>query len=223
MGKWKRYFQKKKPLVCQTCGQYEELLQKIQDEIGFPGELQSLLILPLRAGKKQLGLYLMGEMRKLDRKTFSDKEVDLARSLADHISTLIEKVHLLEKTKENEEIVLNRNRRLSVLDEATRKIKAVVDDERLPHEIIRQTQLLVQSDAACILFYHPAQRVLEIKSVFGINPQWVGKRFSSQTGFWERVCEQKMPFYIHIYSPDDVTDPLLKEFQTRVNRSIPIN
>jgi transcriptional regulator with GAF, ATPase, and Fis domain len=70
-------------------------------QIGLEGGLQSLLLIPLAAGRKALGIAWLGEMRRWTRSTFTSEKIDLCRAIANRGAMAIEHALFHEKLRAN--------------------------------------------------------------------------------------------------------------------------
>lgn len=67
----------------------------------FLGMAETLCVMPLRAGKRALGLLMLGEARSKEREPFSPDKVRLARSIGDQAASALYRVELFVRLRES--------------------------------------------------------------------------------------------------------------------------
>lgn len=82
-----------------------QVLRHLAEEIKLPAPLHSILIVPLRTDEKHLGICLLGEMRMRDQSTITEREIELAQSLANQAAIFVEKMRLHELTRQRAELL----------------------------------------------------------------------------------------------------------------------
>lgn len=76
-------------------------LSDSERETLFLGMAKTLCLMPLRSGKRALGLLMFGEMRSEEREPFSPDKIRLARSIGDQAASALYRVELFVQLEES--------------------------------------------------------------------------------------------------------------------------
>ena len=79
----------------------QQALSEFSQQIALKNGLQSLLIIPLAAGRKALGVAWLGEMRNWKRAGFTTEKTELCRAVANRGAIAIERAQFHEKLRAN--------------------------------------------------------------------------------------------------------------------------
>ena len=163
------------------------LLEKFSRRIGLHKPVQSLLMVPLRLGKKVVGLLDIGELRaekksdsipekiegnkNAERRgesfshAFTEDKIEVVASVAAQTCFLIERIKLYQ-------VAERRRRLLERLDEKALELRSVKELEKLQYDVVRLALELVErkEEMDGILFVnHPLQQILEPKVTFKLD------------------------------------------------------
>src|SRR5262249_8412763 len=108
-----------------------QILTEWTKRLNLGQEIQSLLVIPLRASDHVVGLIDLGELRNWERAAFTPEKLDLATAIAAQTASLIDRMRLTQHSKRREQ-------RLANLDKASRHIRVLREPTQLQQEIVRQ-------------------------------------------------------------------------------------
>jgi len=77
----------------------QDVVQHIRAVVHLEGQLESVLVIPLRAADQTLGLCTLGEMRSWERSPFTENTIQLARSMASQAAVLIGRMRSQEQSQ----------------------------------------------------------------------------------------------------------------------------
>ncbi|MCP4426403.1 MAG: GAF domain-containing protein, partial [Chloroflexi bacterium] len=154
----------------------QRFLAKLPLHLGLPAQdIQSLLALPLRAGKQVVGLLYLGESRRWQSIPFSNEKLKLAMAIADQTAVLIERDRLYENTKRREQL-------LATLDETSRHIRGEKETRKLWPEIVRLATKLAQCEVGGLFVNNLHLGELVLSVVHGLPNTLIGSRLPHAQG-----------------------------------------
>lgn len=166
--------------------EYRPLLEKLSKRLGLRTPVQALLLVPLRLGKKVVGLLDIGEVRgeptdvsamhlrsdgSVERRNdpllhpFNDEKVDMVKQVGAQTSFLIERIKSFE-------IAERRRRFLERLDEKARKLQTVNELSKVRRDVIVYAMDLINgrdSMAGVLFVNHQLPQKLEAVASFGTD------------------------------------------------------
>ncbi len=125
------------PLVYQDANAgHRDLLQHLSEHTQIGSPLHSALVVPFKVGSTPLGLVIVAEMRNWERSPFTEREIELTRSLATQAAALIEKMRLHELTQQRLVEITHHDDQLTILTEIANTIQAASDPEKILHVVL---------------------------------------------------------------------------------------
>lgn len=123
------------------------------------GQVQSLLMVPLKVGEKVFGLLDVGELRQEEVSPFTKDSVALAAGIAEQVSVLIDRWRL-------QDLASRRQHLLSALAERVTHIRGYVEPFKVLKEFVNHSAPLVGYKFACLYEYLPNIEALS-EPIFG--------------------------------------------------------
>lgn len=136
-----------------------DILDWLSRHMRLDRPVQALLLLPLRAGDSPRGLVEFGSLRP--RHSFTTTERDLARALTEKVTLLLDRMRLLDDLH-------HRGEQLEALYEASLRIRADKDTDRLLHEIVRIAITMVGCKAGGLYVFNPLVNDFELKALHSL-------------------------------------------------------
>lgn len=166
-----------------TLGEIREILSDLN--------IKSTMIVPVTRIGRALGSFSLdaiGQKRK-----FTQEEINLCKTFADHVAVAIENASLFQQIHEREQL-------LAALDEASRHIRAEKETSKLLHEIVRLAAQLVDCSAGGLCLNRPHLQELEIIVTYGHPLDLVGYRLKHAEGFLGHVAHTGEAMIINDYA-----------------------
>lgn len=117
------------------------------------GQVQSLLMVPLKVGEKVFGLLDVGEFRKEEVSPFTKDRIALAAGIAEQVSVLIDRWRLQDLTNRRQHL-------LATLAERVTHIRGYVEPYKVLKEFVNHSAQLVGYKFACLYEYLPNMKAL---------------------------------------------------------------
>lgn len=149
------------------------ILQRWSRQLELETDIQSMLVAPLRSGRRTLGLLALGEMRPWQSAPINQSQIELTLTIARQTAVLIERLQAHEESQ-------RRSHLLATLDETSRRILAQQNTARLRQDVIRLAAELVGCTASGL--FYAAGNGLTLADVYGLPPEWVGRQISQAEG-----------------------------------------
>lgn len=191
-------------------GSQGKFIRFLEKELGLKDVLQSVLLVPFKAQSNKVGVSIIGEMRSWQRRPFTERDVELAKTMAIQLAVLIEKIKLNEQARQHLDETDRRNQLLSAPDESSRHIRAERELSRLLHEIVRMSAELLGCPIGCMLLNHRVLAEVEVVAVCGLPNELIGKRFPNQYGFIGKVVSQGEKEVLYQFVSSGPADQILK-------------
>lgn len=149
------------------------ILQRWSRQMQLDGDIQSMLVVPLRSGRHTLGLLELGEMRPWETTPFTESRIELILTIARQTAVLIERLQAHEESQ-------RRSHLLATLDETSRRILAQQNTGRLRQDVIRLAAELVGCTAGGLFYVDAAN--LTLADVYGLPHELVGRQIRLTDG-----------------------------------------
>jgi PAS domain S-box-containing protein len=159
------------------------------DYIAATQDIKSELCVPLRTTERTIGVL---NLESNTVNAFSQADLNLLITIADQLTTAIEKINLLE----------NERRRLKeseTLRQATAIVSTSLDLPTVLSAILSTVKHVVPYDSACIFMENEEDKILRIMAVQGFsnNNAIIGKDYTDKTLLFEQIRSSKEPLILH--------------------------
>lgn len=125
-----------------------KVLKHLAEEINLPGALHSVLIVPLQADERRLGVCVLGEMRAWNRSPITNRKIELAQSLANQTAIFIEKMRLYELTQQRADL-------LEILENLSLTISASLNLDEILKKTCQAAVELFDVDHSGLVLFDP--------------------------------------------------------------------
>ncbi len=142
------------------------ILQRWSHQMQLETPIQSMLVAPLRSGRRTLGLLELGEMRPWETAPFTESRIELILTIARQTAVLIERLQAHEESQ-------RRSHLLATLDETSRRILSQQNIGRLRQDVIRQAAELVGCTISGL--FNTMGDKLILTDAYGLPPEWIGR------------------------------------------------
>ncbi|MDX1523213.1 MAG: GAF domain-containing protein, partial [Anaerolineae bacterium] len=184
-------------------------------QLGLKQSVQSLLLIPLQAGNRVVGLLALGEMRTWDTAPFTEQKQELAIAIADQTAMMIERVRLLDTTTRH-------NKLLVALDEASRHIRAENEEFKLLQGVVRLAAEIVSCESGGIYTYRPHLSALELEIVYELPETLMGNRIQESEGIGGLVAQTGTSQKIEDYHDWSKREPFFAPYQFKTVVGVPL-
>lgn len=189
------------------------ILQRWSRQMALDSDIQSMLVAPLRSGRRTVGLLELGEMRPWESAPFDDKRIELTLTIARQTAVLVERLQAHEESQ-------RRSHLLATLDETSRRILAHQDTERLRQDVIRLAAELVGCTTSA-LFYVTGD-TLTLADGYGLPATWLGRRASLSAGLLGQAARTGITLNTNDYPHWPEQDTLLAGMGLQTVVAIPL-
>jgi PAS domain S-box-containing protein len=172
--------------------QHQAFLVARSRRLGLKNDIQSLLLIPLKARDKVVGLLGLAELRPWEQAPFSKQKQELALAIANQTGLLIDRIYLYEITDRHRQL-------LEALDEASRNIRAETETFKLLQEVVRLAADLVDCTAGGLYINHPQLGELVLDVTYELPITLIGSRLSHAEGLIGLVAQTGQCQLIHNY------------------------
>ncbi|MCI0395745.1 MAG: GAF domain-containing protein [Chloroflexi bacterium] len=131
--------------------QSRPILEKWSRLLGLTGDIQSMLVVPLRARDKVVGLLDLGELRPWDQAPFTKEKQNLAIAIAQQTAVLIDRFRLHETTKLAE-------KRLSASYEASNALVSSQDPDQVWQDMVKQMRRVAKAAGVRMVLIDPIMK-----------------------------------------------------------------
>ncbi|HEV2864644.1 MAG TPA: GAF domain-containing protein [Pyrinomonadaceae bacterium] len=169
-------------LVSSRDPRYRLRLANISRRMGLGGEVESMLLVPLKVEGEAVGVLDLGELRGSEGGAFTDKRMRLVRAIAAQTAVLIHRVRLFEDAERH-------NRLLTAMDEALQHIRAEKEPPKLLQEFVRLAAELVGCRAGGLFIREPHQARPLLAVTYRMARKLRGSRLASADGFVAQVLQ----------------------------------
>jgi PAS domain S-box-containing protein len=159
-------------------------LERLSKLLGLPGEIHSLLVVPLKIGEQVVGQLDLGNLQGSSHTSFSKEDEELASAIASQITVLIHRMELLEIRERREQL-------LQALVQASLHIRADVELPVLRQVIVRLAAKLVRCGVGGLFLNLPHLRQLELVEVLNAPEELKGRHFSHADGLVGQVARER--------------------------------
>ncbi len=157
------------------------ILQSWGERLKLSHPIQSLLTIPLRSGKRVVGIMDLGELRQEETEALSVEKQNLAIALAKQTAVLIDRLNLYEQAR-------RRNQLFETLDETSRSIRGIKESPVLLREVIRLAAHLVNCDKGGLFINSPHMGELTLSDVYGLKTELIGSIIGHADGLIGQVA-----------------------------------
>lgn len=194
------------PLVLRRYGAGSApLLAAWADHTRLDRPIESMLIIPLRAQDRAVGLLDIGDLRGRERALFSDEQQDLVRAIADQTAVLIDQMQLHDVTE-------RRRRLLTKLDRALRLIQPELEPVQLYQQIARLASSLIGGAVGGLCTHLPHIGELELLAIDGTATPPQQTRQPSTQGLLGSVARRGETEIAHEYGVTSERDKILAPY-----------
>jgi PAS domain S-box-containing protein len=186
-------------------------LERLSKLLALPGEIHSLLVVPLKIGEQLVGQLDLGNLEGSAYTGFSKEEIDLVSAIASQITVLIHRMELLEVLQRREEL-------LHALVQASTHIRADIELPVLRQVIVRLAAELVRCGVGGLFLNLPYLRQLELVEVFNAPEELKGLHFSHLDGLIGQVARER-EIQVH---PDPMSEELFRNLGLDVVVAVPV-
>jgi len=141
--------------------EYEPTLKKLSQLLGLESVIQTLLLVPLKIEGRIVGLLEFGEVMSEDEHPFTEEDIDFCASIAERVSTIIDRMHMHEQTRRSEQLH-------KMLHEALLHMPAWRGTHELLPELVRMALKLLRCEAGGLFLHHARQDELELAASHGL-------------------------------------------------------
>ena len=170
-------------------------------ELGY--DIQSLLVIPLRARERVVGLLDLGEIRPWELAPFTPEMLHLASAIAEQSAVLIDRMRLLREAE-------HQRMQFAELDNAARQLRAEKEPARLYQTIVRLAIGLADGSAGGLFLNHPHIEEVELVVADDFPPNSIGRRQYHSEGLIGYVARAGHPEIAYNYTYWREHDPLLQ-------------
>ncbi len=149
-----------------------ESLRRLSRFLGLGANLHCLLVIPLKIGNRLVGQLDIGVFNSTPNPTFTPEEKELATSVADQVTFLIDRMQVKER----------RERLLDALDRSSMHIRAENAIPKLLQSIVRLAAELVSCKVGGLFVSKPHLGQLELRSQHGLEDELIGTRIPASEG-----------------------------------------
>lgn len=142
-------------------------------ELGSP--IQTLLVVPLKLGRRVVGFLEFAEMQAEPARSFGKEEMEFCTAIAARMAILINRMHMHERTKWSEQ-------RLKALHRALLHLRADHGEGVLLPELVSMAVELVGHSVGGLFVNNPQLGELELKAAHGLPCELVGARMAHGDG-----------------------------------------
>ncbi len=193
----------------------QTILKKWSELLALEHDLQSQLVIPLRANDKALGLLELGQLKPWEDAPFSERNNKLAIIVAEQIAAYIDRMLLLQQSR-------HRERLLASLDETSRAIRAVKEHDKLLREVIRLAAKLVDCTMGGLYVNRPTFNELSLKEVYRLDVQLVGSVLAHGTGLIGKTAVYKTTQFTNEYPAWTNPEPIFTPYNIQTLVAIPL-
>ncbi|MEA2603968.1 MAG: hypothetical protein QOF89_4960 [Acidobacteriota bacterium] len=186
-------------------------LEKLSRLLALPGEIHSLLVVPLKIGEQVVGVLDLGNLQGSAHTGFSREDIELVSAIASQITVLIHRMQLLEIRERREEL-------LRALVQASLHIRADIELPALQQVIVRLAAELVRCEVGGIFLNLPYLEQLELVEVFNAPEELKGQHFSHVDGLIGQVARER-EIRVH---PDPMSEELFRALGLQVVVAAPL-
>lgn len=191
------------------------ILEAWSSQLHLRYELQSLLVIPLRARDRVVGLLDLGELRHWELAPFSPDKQNLAVAIAEQTAVLIDRMRLYAES--------DRQRlQFAELDSAARQLRAEKDTARLYQTIAHLAVGLAGGTVSGLFLNHSHIEEVELVVTDGFPEDSVGRRQRHSEGLIGRVARTGTPEIAYNYSYWLDHDPLLEPYHFQSLIAVPL-
>ncbi len=194
-----------------------ETLKQAQLALGLSQPLRSLLMIPLRLGKRPLGLLSLLETCDESQSQFLKKEnIELAEAIASQTTILVDRIRSAERRViENED----ERRQLERLRIAVEALARVTEPGKVPRQILNSAQEILQADAVVFwLFDNDQNKFLPDISLAAGIPDKMWAKYQA-TGPYEGGTAYEL-FKQQWFATNDLKETQNKEFFGPFSRAL---
>lgn len=194
----------------------ERLIQRWNGHLAIDRPLQALIMLPLRAAGRTVGLLDIGIVHRDTERFHADDSIRLAAAIAQQTAILIDRLQMYELTARHKRLLSN-------LNEHAVYLRVEKDPERLKHTIVRSAVLLLEGAAGGLCVYHQQIGELELVATVGLAPNARGRRQSHMAGTLGHVSRfSQAPAATRLES-GDAREPMLFDVAYGALAAIPLH
>ncbi|MFY9822190.1 MAG: GAF domain-containing protein [Thermoanaerobaculia bacterium] len=186
-------------------------LERLSKLLALPGEIHSLLVVPLKIGEQVVGQLDMGNLQGGAHTGFSKEDVELVSAVASQITVLIHRMQLLEGLQRREEL-------LQALVQASLHIRADVESPVLRQVIVRLAAELVRCTVGGLFLNLPYLGQLELVAMFNAPETLMGQHFSHFDGLIGQVARER-EIRVH---PDPMSEEFFRGLGLNVVAAVPL-
>lgn len=194
---------------------FREMLAEWSRRLSLHDDIQALLVIPLRARDRVVGLLDLGEIRPWKLAPFSPEMIALAGTIADQTATLIDRMRLYAAAE-------RQRKQLAALDEAARQLRAEKDPARLYQMIANLGLGLALGDAGGLFLNHVHIEEVELVVATGAAELDLGRRQHHGEGLIGYVARTGSPEIAYNYVYWHEQDPLLQAHRFQSLIAVPL-
>jgi PAS domain S-box-containing protein len=195
--------------------QHQAFLTAQSHRLGLKNDIQSLLLIPLKARDWVVGLLALAELRPWGQAPFSKQKQELAMAIADQTGLLVDRIYLYETTDRHRQL-------LEALDTASRNIRAEKETFKLLQEVVRLAARLVGCDAGGLYINRPHLKELELQVTYELPSVLVGSRLPHSEGLVGLVARTEQSRIIYAYSDWSDREDIFEAYDFKTVIGIPL-
>lgn len=195
---------------------YRAALEQWSRRLQLHYDIQSLLVIPLRAHDRIVGLIDLGEIRPWQLAPFSFEKLAFASAIGEQTALLIDRMRMYAQA--------DRQRlQFAALDAAARQLRAEKDPVRLNQTIVNLAIGLAEGSAGGLFLNHSHIEEVELVAAAGFPPVNIGRRQHTSEGLIGHVARAGGPEIAYNYTTYwQNQDPLLQPYRFQSLIAVPL-
>ena len=158
-------------------------MEQLSLTLGLDEEIRSLLVVPLKIGPRVVGQIDLGDLYRDAKTAFPPQEIELVSTIASHITILVDRMEVLEKSNRSETL-------LGALVESSLHIRGEVEMPKLLQGVVRLAAELSNCSVGGLFLNRPYVGQLELAAVHGLPEGMIHRSLSYDDGVIGQVARE---------------------------------
>lgn len=194
---------------------YRPTLERLSELVELESAIQTLLLVPLKLGKRVVGLLEFGEVLGEQERPFTADEIDLCTAIAAKGSVLIDRMRMHDQTRRSEQ-------RHKTLHETLLRLRSLRGTQTSLPELARMAARLVGCGVGGLLVKDSRSDELELEAAHGLPGKLLGGRVPFSAGVIGQAASTGKPVIEHNYAGRADSAPFLKAQKFRALIAAPL-